>query len=98
MGRQWHFILALFFFPAVFSLNFGGTRVSRKTHSHHMNVKEKIRSAIDFTDQHIIKKRSTDDGVDTCNGLQDYNDKLFNNTHSVSLNRLFQLLADSPII
>lgn len=88
MGRQWHFILALFCFPAVLSLDFGRARVSR---SLLMNVESKMR--LDFKNQRIIKKRSADGGGDTCNGLQGYNTKLFNNTHSVSLNRLFQLLA-----
>lgn len=88
MGRQWHFILALLLFPAVQSLDFGRARVSR---SLLMNAESKTR--LDFEAQHIIKKRSADGGGDTCNGLQGYNTKLLNNTHSVSLNRLFQLLA-----
>lgn len=92
MARQWHFILALFLFPAVYSLDFGGTRVSRTAHSLHMNAAGKIRSAVESSHQHTIKKRSADDGGDTCKGLQGYNDKLSNNTHIVSLNRLFQLL------
>lgn len=102
MGRQWHFILALFFFPAVLSSDFGETRVSRNTHSLHMHVEGKIRSAVDFSDYHNIKKRSADDGGDTCKGLQGYKAKLSNNTHSVSLNRLLNrffssLLIDSPV-
>ncbi|KAK3539957.1 hypothetical protein QTP70_019599 [Hemibagrus guttatus] len=87
MARQWHFILALFFFPAVLSLDFGGSRVSRNTHFH-VDVVRKIRSAVDFPDHHIIKKRSADDGGDTCNGLQGYKNKLANSTHSTKFNDL----------
>lgn len=92
MGRQCHFILALIFFPAVLSLDFGGSRVSRNTHFH-VDVEGPIGSVVDFPDHHIRKRRSADDGGDTCNGLQGYKNKLSNNTHSVSFNRLFQLLA-----
>lgn len=93
MGRRSHYILALFFFPAVFCLDFSGTRVSRKTQSLHMDVAgQTSRSAVEVSDYaHMIKKRSADDSGNTCNSLQGYNAKLHSNTHSVSLNRLFQL-------
>lgn len=96
MGRQWHFIVALFFLPAVFSVDFGGVRVSRRARSVHMTVESQIRS--DLSHQHAVQKRSAEDGADTCKGLQGYTAKLSNNTHSVSLNRLFQLLFHSSVI
>ncbi|KAF4072320.1 hypothetical protein AMELA_G00261690 [Ameiurus melas] len=88
MGRRWHFILALFFFPAVFGLDFGGTMGSRTAHSLHMSAAGKIRTAVDSSHRRIIKKRSADDGGDTCKGLQGYNDKLSNNTHISTFNDL----------
>ncbi|KAG7332459.1 hypothetical protein KOW79_004293 [Hemibagrus wyckioides] len=88
MGRQCHFILALIFFPAVLSLDFGGSRVSRNTHFN-VDVVGQIGSAVDFSDHHHIRKRrSADDGGDTCNGLQGYKNKLSNNTHSTTFNDL----------
>ncbi|TSW62352.1 Sortilin [Bagarius yarrelli] len=59
---------------------------SRNTHSVHMNADRKLESAVDFiSDHHHIKKRSANDEGDTCKGLQGYQAKISNNTHSVVL-------------